>query len=154
MSRLSKHQIADLCVIVILFALSLGYFVNSYLASTHILNLIFIVPTTAIVLIFCILQFIKQLATPATIATKSDDRESLASVMPVIGLFTLYTITLEWAGFDVGTFLFIAAFLWVHGERRWQWIIGYSLSFALLTAIFFSQMLTYPLPMLILPTAY
>ena len=154
MKQLSKHQIADLCVIFILFALSLSYLINSYLASTHILNLIFVVPVTVVVLILCIVQFIKDLVAPDEVVTKSNDRESVSSVVPVIGLFVLYICTLQWLGFDVGTFLFIAAFLWTHGERRWRWVIGYSLSFSIPVALFFSQMLTSPLPMLILPTTY
>jgi putative tricarboxylic transport membrane protein len=33
-------------------------------------------------------------------------------------LFVLFVLSLEWLGFDVGTFVFISAFLWLNGERR------------------------------------
>ena len=54
----------------------------------------------------------------------------------------------------VGTALFVAAFLWLQGERRLPWLLGYSISLGFGLALFFSTMLPYPMPMLILQTAY
>ena len=90
---------------------------------------------------------------------QSPDREQpeldpVKSIVPVVSLFAGYVITLPWLGFDVGTFLFISLFLWFHGERRWQWVLGYGLCAATLMALFFSAMLPYPMPMLLLATDY
>ena len=76
------------------------------------------------------------------------------SMVPVILLFIAYVLSLDFLGFDVGTMLFIAGFLLLQGERRIKWIAGYSLSFSLLTALFFSTMLPYPMPMLLLASEY
>ena len=64
-------------------------------------------------------------------------------------LFAAYVITLDWLGFDVGTALFVGAFLWMQGERRKTWLVGYSLAFALTLTLFFSRMLPYPMPTLL-----
>ena len=46
-----------------------------------------------------------------------DKKEDITTVLPVIILFTLYVFTLEILGFDVGTVVFIALFLFFHGEN-------------------------------------
>ena len=78
-------------------------------ASTHILNLILILPVTALTLLLCLIQFIRQLSSPDP---EPSETEPIRSVVPVISLFVGYTLTLPWLGFDVGTALFMAAFLW------------------------------------------
>ncbi len=149
--RLNNHQIADLTVLFGLLSLVLWYFWDAYNASTQVLNLILIVPVTGLLLILCLIEFISQI--------RNSDRETpaldpVSSIVPVVSLFALYVATLPWLGFDVGTFLFVSLFLWLHGERRWQWALGYGLCFASLIALFFSEMLPYPMPMLLLPTDY
>lgn len=147
--KMSKQRIADLAVLIILMILVATYCVDAMRASTDILNLILVLPITVIVLTLCLIQFF--LSAPkiysATVA-----QDPLSDVLPVIGLFTLYVVTLPWLGFDVGTCLFVGAFLWLHGERRWVWLTGYSISFAFILAIFFSKMLPYPMPLLLLPS--
>jgi len=146
---LTKHQIVDLTVLVALASLVVWYFVNARSASTHILNLILILPFTVLTLFLCLIQFICQLIRPSVEAPAV---ESVKSVLPVISLFAVYALTLPWLGFDVGTCLFVGAFLWFHGERRWPWIVGYSLSFASVVSLFFIAMLPYPMPMLVFPS--
>ena len=146
---MSKQRIADLAVLIILMILVATYCVDAMRASTDILNLILVLPITVIILILilCLIQFF--LSAPK-IYSATVDQDPLSDVLPVIGLFTLYVVTLPWLGFDVGTCLFVGAFLWLHGERRWFWLTGYSISFAFILAIFFSKMLPYPMPLLLL----
>ncbi|MDH3265814.1 MAG: tripartite tricarboxylate transporter TctB family protein [Gammaproteobacteria bacterium] len=148
---MNKDKIADLSVLLVLAGLVVLYGIDSIQASTHVLNLILVLPVTVAVLVLCAIQFVidvPQLRQPA------QDRKSVSHVFPVMALFAAYVISLEWLGFDVGTFVFLVAFLWLHGERRWPWLFGYAISFAALMVLFFSTMLPYPMPMLILNTAY
>ena len=145
----SGYQIADLLVLIALAGLVVWYFIDARSASTHILNLILILPFTVLTLILCLIQFLRQLFSPPV---KDPVVEPVKSVLTVIILFIVYTLTLPWLGFDLGTCLFIAAFLWFHGERRWPWIAGYSVSFASLASLFFAAMLPYPMPMLVFPS--
>ena len=164
MNKLSSHQKSSLALIVALFIFVLWYLYDSYQASQHILNLILILPVSVLVFLLCLSQFIREyfgnLSTNKEALPKPkpqstlDAPESIRTVLPIMGLFILYVITLPLLGFDVGSFIFLAAYLWFHKERRWVWIIGYAFCFALMTSLFFSKMLTYPIPMLILPTAY
>lgn len=145
------HQYADLSVLMALAGLAAWYCLDAYRASTHIVNLILILPVAVLLLMLCLLEFIGQLIGKNK---PLENLDPITSVIPVITLFSAYVLSLAWLGFDVGTFLFVALFLWLHGERRWQWAIGYGFVFAVLVALFFSSMLPYPMPMLLLPTEY
>ena len=147
----TRHQKADILVLLALTSVVIWYLFDAYQASSHFANLILILPVSILVLILCLIEFISQLR---GLHQPPPDLDPISSMLPVIILFIAFVLSLEWLGFDVGTFAFIAAFLWLHGERRIVWILGYSISFALLMSLFFSAMLPYPMPMLILPTAY
>ncbi len=147
--KVGGRQVGDLAVLVVLAGLTLWYCLDARSASTHILNLILILPVTALVWLLCLIQFIRQLTGRVS---ESPEVEPVKRVVPVISLFVGYTLTLPWLGFDVGTALFMAAFLWFHGERRWPWIVGYSLCFASVASLFFAAMLPYPMPMLVFPS--
>ena len=110
-----------------------------------------VLPVTVIVLVLCLAQFVIELRGASK---EAPEREAVADVAPVIGLFAVYVLTLEWLGFDVGTTLFVASFLLLQGERRWHWLAGYSISLGFGLAWFFSAMLPYPMPMLLLQSAY
>lgn len=143
------HRLTDLSVLVVLASLVVWYCLDAWNASTHILNLILILPLTCLVLLLCGIEFIRQLIVgPST----GDKAQPVRSALPVIGLFVAYTLSLPWLGFDIGTFLFIAVFLWINGERRWFWILGYSLCFASISSLFFAAMLPYPMPMSVFPS--
>ena len=147
----NRHRLADLFVLLVLASLVALYCVDAVRASRSIYNLILVLPVTGLVLLLCLAQFV--IGVPR-IRTAEEEREPVGHVIPVVALFAAYILSLHWIGFDVGTLLFLAVFLWLHGERRWPWLLGYSISFAFLVSIFFSKMLPYPMPMLVLTTAY
>lgn len=134
-------------MLLVLAGLVAVYCIDAVRASTDVLNLILVLPVTAIVLVLCVAQFVQNVRRPSVDVER---RDASRDALPVAGLFAAYILSLPWLGFDVGTCLFIAAFLWWHGERRWPWLLGYSLGFAFALALFFSRMLPYPMPMLML----
>jgi putative tricarboxylic transport membrane protein len=148
---LSKEKIANSIVILCLAAFVLWYAIDTHNASSNIENVVLVIPVAAITLCLCLYEFFTQKDINDDI---KEDKDDFVSVIPVIVLFTLYILTLEYLGFDVGTVLFLALFLFFHGEKRVAWIIGYSLVYGFIIAYFFSSMLPYPMPMLILPTDY
>ncbi|MCB1669815.1 MAG: tripartite tricarboxylate transporter TctB family protein [Gammaproteobacteria bacterium] len=150
MKKLARNQLADLLVLSALFCLSGWYLWDSWSASSHIYNLILVLPLTVIVMLLCAVAFVGDLLRTEAV-NRPVDRDSATSSLPAIALFVGYVISLPWLGFDVGTFLFLAAFLKIAGEQKWQWILGYSLAFAFGSALFFSAMLPYPMPLLLIP---
>jgi putative tricarboxylic transport membrane protein len=150
-NKVKNYRVADLLVLLVLASLVILYGYDTYTASRDVLNLILVLPVIAIVFSLCLVQFVIELR---DVKAETPVRESVADVAPVIGLFVAYVLTLQWLGFDIGTMLFVAAFLWLHGERRWHWLIGYSMSLSFGLALFFSAMLPYPMPMLLLQSAY
>jgi putative tricarboxylic transport membrane protein len=144
-------RVSDCIVLLVLAGLVVLYGYDAYSASADILNLILVIPVIATVLVLCIAQFVVELR---QVNTETPVRDSIVDVAPVIGLFAFYVLTLEWLGFDIGTAVFVGAFLWLQGERRTRWLFAYSISLGFGLAMFFSAMLPYPMPMLILQTAY
>ena len=150
-NKINKSRAADFVVLLVLASLVTAYAIDSYSASTEVLNLILVLPLTIIVLVLCLVQFIAELRGPTSIPPA---RDNVTDAARVIGLFAVYVLSLNWLGFDAGTALFVAAFLWFHGERRLPWLLGYSIALGFALALFFSAMLPYPMPMLVLSTAY
>lgn len=146
---ITKEKVANSIVILCLAIFVSWYAFDTHRASSSIENIILILPVASIVLCLCLYEFFKQKD-----MQEDKEKESFSSVVPVMILFTLYILTLEYLGFDVGTVLFLGLFLYFHGEKRFVWILGYSLVYGFVIAYFFSYMLPYPMPMTILPTDY
>lgn len=144
--QIGRRRGADVAMLLVLAGASALYCYDAVRASTHIYNLILVAPLTALVLIPCVAEFVTG-ARPSDKAPQP--AEPVTDVLPVMGLFSAYVLTLNWLGFDVGTALFVGAFLWLQGERRLLWLVGYSLTFALILTLFFSRMLPYPMPTLL-----
>ena len=144
---ISRHRLADLGVLVLLAAAVVTYCVDAVRASADILNLILVLPVSVTVLALCALQMlgdVRQIREPPP------ERKSAADVLPVIVIFSLYVLTLPWLGFDVGTCLFLLAFLWFHGERRLRWLFAYAIGLSMALSLFFAKSLPYVMPMLVL----
>ena len=146
---LSTEKIANSIVILCLATFVLWYVIDTHNASSSIENIVLILPVAAITLCLCIYEFFTQKD-----MINEEEKDDFLSVIPVMVLFTLYVLTLEILGFDIGTIIFLGLFLFFHGEKRLPWILGYSLVYGFIIAYFFSQMLPYPMPMTILPTDY
>jgi hypothetical protein len=144
---LTKEKIANSIVILCLATFVLWYAINAHNASSSLENMMLILPIASITLCLCIYEFF----------TQKEDKEvkdNVITVIPVMILFTLYVLSLEYLGFDLGTVIFLGLFLFFHGERRLPWLVGYSLVYGLVIAFFFSMMLPYPMPMSFFPTDY
>ena len=141
------RRMADLAVLLVLASMAALYCYDVVTASTHIYNLILVLPLTILVITPCVIQFFLTLRakTPPT-----RQNAEPANAWPAMLLFAAYVLSLNWLGFDVGTCLFTAAFLYQQGERRWLWLIGYAVAFALLVTVFFREMLPYPMPTLVI----
>lgn len=179
----NNNRIADLAVLVSLFAFTGWYLWDTWRASSHLYNLVFVLPLTVTIMTLCAFSLVRELLRPAvnrhqepsppttsadSVAdpipvvpagvyhdvTPSEQQGPMAGAtgsLPAIALFVGYVATLPWLGLDVGTFVFIALFLKLGGEGKWQWILAYALAFSLGASLFFSTMLPYDMPLLLIP---
>jgi hypothetical protein len=145
------------------------YFLDAYTASSSIKNLILIAPASALALVLCVTLLIqdarKAFATPSDVpkpATASDksaaageDKEEKQRgtwrAVAFIVAFGFYIGLLEVVGYDVATWLFIAATLILNGERRPWMILGFSMVFGSLAVWLFGLLLPYPMLTLVVP---
>lgn len=144
-----KDKIADLILLVLIFGFVLWYLYDAYSASSRTENLILIAPIATIVMILCVVEFVRNFK-DNNVGEKEEVKKAIMGII----VFGAYIMSLEYLGFDVGTALFLAIYLILNGERKWHIIIIYSLLFAFLVSAFFAYMLPYPMPMSILPTDY
>lgn len=146
--NINKERLADSIVLLCLAAFVVWYAFDAHSASSSMENMILILPVASITLCLCIYEFFVR--SP----DGEEKKDEVLTVLPVMILFTLYVLTLEVLGFDVGTVLFLGLFLFFHGEKRIPWLLAYSLVYGLVIVYFFSLMLPYPMPMTFFPTDY
>lgn len=145
------------------------YFLDAYTASSSIKNLILIAPASAVALVLCVTLLIqdarkafvmpsevpKPTAAPNKMAAAGEDNEEKQRgtwrAVAFIVAFGLYVGLLEIIGYDVATWLFIAATLILNGERRPLVIFGFSLVFGSLAVWLFGLLLPYPMLTLVVP---
>ena len=70
-------------------------------------------------------------------------------VFGLMGLTCVYVAAIAYLPFDVSTVAYLAAALWLNGERRWPFVGLYSLSFGLFVVLGFQAMLSIPFPTLL-----
>lgn len=148
-----SKKLADFLVLLGLFIFCCWYLRDAWNASSSAQNLILILPISVATLLLCVIEFVRQCLDDSDDSESTGNEPSLTPIL-VIALFAAYVISLEFLGFDLGTVLFVGLFLFFQGEKRIPWLLGYSLVFGFLVALFFSQMLPYPMPMMFLPTDY
>ena len=153
-----KRSYAELGIPVFIFVVSAWYLFDAYKAESSIENLLLILPVSLVALCLSIWIFISQFPVARKemeiIEEKKETKEEKkktkeVSVLGAMIILAAYIISMDWIGFDVATFLFILALMFLQGERRVFVLISFSLIFALLTSLFFEYMIPYPMPMLL-----
>ena len=137
------------------------YFADAYAASATVANLILIAPATALALGLCALILVSQIRAtlagapseaPSTDGPKAAWGFARYRPMAFIGVFGLYILGLVTIGYDVASWLFIAATMALNGERRLWMIVGYSVGFGTLAVWLFGLIIPYPMPTLVVPS--
>ncbi|RUR33794.1 tripartite tricarboxylate transporter TctB family protein [Vreelandella nanhaiensis] len=146
-----KRDYGDFLVLIGLASFTLWYLLDAISVSAQPQNLLLILPLSVIVLFIIAIELVLRLK-QGTLFSISADEEPLHHTLPVVVLFGAYVLSLDTLGFDVATVMFIALFLILKGERNWLAVVGFSAAFGLAVAFFFSQMLPYPMTLLLLPS--
>ncbi|MDQ7730386.1 tripartite tricarboxylate transporter TctB family protein [Halomonas sp. SpR8] len=145
-----KRDYGDFIVLMGLAGFTLWYLSDAIRVSASTQNLLLILPLSIIVLVIIAFELILRIKHGSLF--RRSEEEPLRQTLPVVGLFAAYVMSLEILGFDIATVVFLALFLILKGERNWLLLGGFSVAFGLGVAFFFSQMLPYPMTLLLLPS--
>ncbi len=72
---------------------------------------------------------------------------SLATIVALMGLFGAFVIAIPYIGFDVATFLFVGATLWLLGERSIAVLLSLAFGIAVALSLAALTLLTFPMPL-------
>lgn len=154
-----KINYAELGLPIFFLLVTLWYLSDAYRADSTVENLLLILPAGIVVLALCIWIMVSQLFfQPTQVEEVEEEKETKkketeeqkeVSVLGAMIILAGYVLTMNWIGFDVATFLFIAALMFLQGERRIPMLLGFSFVFAFAVSLFFEYMIPYPMPMLI-----
>lgn len=137
--------------------ISIWYLIDAYKAEASVENLLLIVPAGVVVICLCLWilasqLFLKEQTAEVSVEVeekKDKEPKEEVSVLGAMIILGVYVLTMNWIGFDVATFGFIASLMFLQGERRITMLIGFSLVFSFLVSLFFEYMIPYPMPMLL-----
>lgn len=149
-----KRHFGELALPIFILAVSVWYLYDAYKAEASTENLLLILPAGVVVIGLCLWIAASQLlsAKAEKVTEKKEEKKTETREVSVLGAMIIlagYVLSMNYIGFDLATFLFILALMFLQGERRISMLIGFSLVFAFLVSLFFEYMIPYPMPMLI-----
>ncbi len=160
MGKLKRHLtggIGHLMLLAGFVGYAMWYALDAYAAQSKIQNMLLIAPASAIVIVFVALIFLSEIRSivHGTDAVVSDEepgqtfQQRYGTLCASIGM-TVYVIAMPFVGFDVATVLFIAASMVMQGARNWAAILIFSLIVGLLPVWALENVLSIPVPTLLL----
>lgn len=130
------------------------YLSTATIASATFSNLILIAPVSAAAILLLLYIGWKEVARPSsqtepqTNASASRFRSgSIRTIAALMGLFALFVAAIPYLGFDVSTFFFIGATLWLLGERRVLFSLTLAVAISAALSIAALTLLTFPMPL-------
>lgn len=163
MSRGRKHlpDWEHLLFLAALLGFVTWYLLTVTIASATFSNLILIAPVSAAAILLLLHIGWKEIARPSSVApitlsqTGSHTNTSasrfrsgsIRTIVALMGLFALFVAAIPYLGFDVSTFFFIGATLWLLGERRVLFSLTLAVAISAALSIAALTLLTFPMPL-------
>lgn len=147
-NRAGGISLSHTVFLVIVIATSSFLFWDSWRSSAKFQNLILIAPmaTTSILMALAILaSHLLQKPVQKEKTKKQQSPQDLKKILLIIASFGFYTGFLTVIGFDIATFLFISATLWIQGKQKVIPLILYAFLFTLIVVLVFKFLLPYPM---------
>lgn len=149
-----------LLVVAMIATICAVYLRDTLATSTNINNILFVLPASIIALILCVAilpQLVRRMDMGTTVRdTESDEKPAtetwrdLGWIALLVVCFGLFVYSLERIGFDVASWWFITAGLFICGERRPLVLVLYPLIAATCIVLAFKALIYYPMFTLIL----
>ncbi len=129
------------------------YVTDTVLASSRVSNLLFIVPVGAAAAIIGVFLMVRVLAGAEPRvedgARVADDFRHRHGIPATMAAMVVFVVLLGTGWFDLATFLFVAATMWIYGARNPLAILGYAAAFALVVVAGMKHVLFVPVPTLL-----
>lgn len=141
-----------LALLAVIVGIVAAYLLDARATSLRINNLLLVQPASILALVLAGLvlpQCFRRIAADAP----PEPRESLGDLGKVAALaaaFGAFAVGLEIVGFDIATFLFTIAGLFICGERRWLVAVGFSAAFTILLIYGYGAIIPFPFKLLVL----
>ena len=135
-------------LLALFVAFIVWYVADTYLASQKIFNLLLIVPVGAAGLAIALMLIVRVLVGIEAMVPRTqlvvDDFRHRYGVPASMASMVVYLVLMKVAGFDVATFLFVAANMWIYGSRNILAILFFPLVFALAVTTAMKHLLFVP----------
>ncbi len=149
--RLRRIAWGELALVTALAALALAYLIDARSVSLSVNNLLLVQPTAILVLVLWAVIAAGCLRRGADAApAAAGDRAGRLRTLAMVAAFGLFILALERIGYDVAMALFVAAGLFVGGERRPLWLVLFPLAFTAAVILGFRALIPYPFPTAVL----
>lgn len=147
-------QWGHLALLLTIAAIVVAYWLDARATSLRPNNLMLVQPASllALALVLAVLPqcFVRRSAEAGEDGEDGESLGDLGRVGALAACFGAFAIGLERVGFDVSTFLFMAAALWLCGERRWWVVLGFSAIFTALLIWGYGALIPFPFPLAVL----
>lgn len=140
-----------LALLTVIVAVVVAYLLDARTVSLRINNLLLVQPAAILALIlaaFVLPQCFRR--EEAGAARPGESLTDLGKVAALAAAFGAFAVGLETVGFDVATFLFTVAGLFICGERRWLVNIGFSAGFTVLLIYGYGAIIPFPFKLVVL----
>ncbi len=151
-----RWLLSELALAGFFLVISVWYLWDAYRASARVENLLLILPAAVVVMLLCgwiiggfLVHAGRRTETYLRRCRETPKEKKPVSVFGAMCILAAYVLCMDWIGFDLATFLFMMALMFLQGERRPLWLGGFSLLFSVLVSLFFEYMIPYPMPMLL-----
>jgi hypothetical protein len=142
-------QWGHLALLLLIAGGVVAFLLDARATSLRINNLLLVQPAALIALVLAAIVlpqcFVRRRETDET-----ESAADLARVAALAACFGLLAFGMEFVGFDVATFLFMAVGLWLCGERRWWVVLLFSAVFTTLLIWGYGALIPFPFPLLVL----
>lgn len=141
-----------LALLAVIVGVVVAYLLDARATSLRVNNLLLVQPAAILALIlaaFVVPQCFRRIDPEAERAPE-ESLGDLARVGALAAAFGAFAVGLEYIGFDVATFVFTAAGLFICGERRWWLNLGFSAVFTVLLIYGYGSIIPFPFKLLVL----
>lgn len=141
-----------LLLLAVITVVVVAYLLDARATSLQVNNLLLVQPVAilALILVALVIPQCSRRVDPAAEPEPGESLTDLAKVGVLAATFGAFALSLEFVGFDIATFVFMVAALFICGERRWWLNLLFSAVFTVLLIYGYGAVIPFPFPLTVL----